>query len=226
MIIITGASRGIGKFLLEHYLNIGEQVIGLYNKTEPSINREYYYQVDIANDKAVTEFCRTIEGKLKNVVLINAAGISYNAFAHKTELEKWRDVIDVNVIGLFNIISKLLPQMREEKYGRIINFSSVVAQAGVMGTSAYAASKSALWGMSKAIAVENGSKNITINNITSGYFNIGMIDEVPSGVLDVIIKRIPAGRLGHPQELLSTVNFIINTPYLNGACIDLNGGLY
>jgi acetoacetyl-CoA reductase/3-oxoacyl-[acyl-carrier protein] reductase len=115
--------------------------------------------------------------------------------------------------------------MRNDNFGRVINFSSVVAQKGIPGTSAYAASKSALWGMAKALAVENGNKNITINNINLGYFNVGMIEQVPENILQDIIKSIPAQRLGNPEEILSLVNLIINNGYLNGASIDLNGGM-
>ena len=225
MIIITGASRGIGKFLLNHYLTEGQDAIGLYNRTLPEDHEGNYYHVDVTNDDDVQRFYDKISPRLKNIILINAAGISYNAFAHKADLSRWKEVLDVNVTGLFNLLSKLLPVMRADNYGRIINFSSVVAQQGVMGTSAYAASKSALWGLSKAIAAENGGKNISINTINPGYFDIGMIGEVPADLLASIIQRIPAKRLGLPEEILATVKYIIETAYLNGASIDLNGGL-
>jgi acetoacetyl-CoA reductase/3-oxoacyl-[acyl-carrier protein] reductase len=116
--------------------------------------------------------------------------------------------------------------MREKKFGRIINLSSVVAQLGVIGTSSYAASKSALWGMSKSIAVENAKLNITINSINLGYFNIGMIEEVPSNILEDIKAKIPNGQLGDPSDILKTINFLRNVSYANGIQIDLNGGLY
>lgn len=225
MIIITGASRGIGKYLLNHYKREGKDVIGLYNATKPEVNRDCYHKVDVTRDDEITSFLNSCP-QLNNIVLINAAGISYNAFAHKADMDLWRDVIDTNVVGLFNFTRHLLPIMRNDNYGRVINFSSVVAQHGVMGTSAYAASKSALWGLSKALAIENGSKNITVNTINPGYFNIGMINEVPDDLLNSIIQKIPAKRLGDPAELLSTVNYIIENAYLNGATIDLNGGLF
>lgn len=225
MIIITGASRGIGKFLFEHYLNEGQKVIGLYNQTIPDTNLIYYSKVDITRDEDIRCMIEEKSAELKDIILINAAGISYNSFAHKADLDRWREVINVNLVGSFNFVRHLLPIMRQDNFGRIINFASVVAQSGVMGTSAYAASKSALWGMSKALVAENGNKNITINTINPGYFDIGMIGEVPPDALKDIINKIPAKRLGNTLEILSTVNFIISTPYLNGATIDLNGGL-
>jgi acetoacetyl-CoA reductase/3-oxoacyl-[acyl-carrier protein] reductase len=116
--------------------------------------------------------------------------------------------------------------MREQGYGRIINFSSVVAQKGIPGTSAYAASKAALWGLTKSIAVENASKGITINNLNLGYFDIGMIKDVPDEMLSIIKKSIPQQKLGEPENILKAVEFLINADYMTGSSIDLNGGLF
>lgn len=223
--IITGASRGIGKFLLNSYLKEGENVIGLYNSTQPDVNQKHCFKLDVSSTSDVADFFSS-QKDLRNIVLINAAGISYNSLAHKSEIDSWSKVIQTNLIGCFNMCRNCLPQMRSDEFGRIVNFSSVVAQTGVVGTSAYASSKSALWGLSRSIAVENAAKNITINNINLGYFNIGMIEQVPDAVINEILKRIPANRLGNPVEILSTISYIINTAYLNGTSIDLNGGLF
>lgn len=225
MILITSASRGIGKFLFEKFKKENIEVIGFYNKTIPNGDLSNMFKVDITSEDEVLGFFKENQHLLKEIILINTAGISYNSFGHKADLESWKTVFDVNLIGTFNLIRLLLTKMRDDNYGRIINFSSVVAQKGVPGTSAYAASKAALWGMSKAIAVENGNKNITINNINLGYFNIGMIEQVPTDYLESLIKTIPAKRLGTADEILSAVKFIIDTSYLNGSSIDLNGGL-
>lgn len=225
MIIITSASRGIGKFLFDKFRNEAKDVIGFYNSTIPEGNMNGLYKVDISKEDEVLNFFNENKSLLKNIILINTAGISYNSFGHKADLDRWKDVFDVNLIGSFNMIRLSLPMMREDNYGRVINFSSVVAQKGIPGTSAYASSKAALWGMSKALAVENGNKNVTINNINLGYFNIGMIEQVPGDYLESLIQSIPAKRLGTPEEILSAVNFIINNAYFNGSSIDLNGGL-
>lgn len=225
MFIITGASGGIGNFLLRSLTDQGEEVIGIYNSTEPETLLDHCFAADLTNDDAVNTFMKKYESRLKNINLINAAGISYNSFAHKADMENWKQVIDVNFVAAFNMTRLLLPYMRNDNYGRVINFSSVVAQQGVVGTSAYAASKSALWGLCKSLAAENANKNITANNINLGYFNIGMIKQVPENMLQTIIEKIPARRLGDPAEILSTVEYIVNTPYLNGSSIDLNGGL-
>lgn len=224
--LITGASRGIGQYLMQHFVSQGHTVIGVYNSTVPSALIENCYQVDLTNESSTADFFRAVEPRLKNVILLNAAGITYNALAHKSDLEAWRKVIDTNVVALFNLTRLLLPLMRQDNYGRIISLSSVVAQMGVVGTSAYATSKSALWGMAKAVAAENAFKDITMNVINLGYFNIGMIDKVPTTMLAEIVSKIPAKRLGQPEEIVSTIEFMIKNSYLNGTAIDLNGGLF
>lgn len=225
MIIITSAARGIGKFLFDKYKNEGKDVIGFYNNTIPEGSLEGFFKIDITKEEQILKFFKDNSNLLNNVILLNTAGISYNSFGHKADLGRWRDVFEVNLLGAFNVIRLALPIMRENNYGRVINFSSIVAQKGIPGTSAYASSKAALWGMSKALAIENGNKNVTINNINLGYFNIGMIEQVPDDYLENLIQTIPAKRLGHPEEILSAVNFITDTAYFNGSSIDLNGGL-
>ena len=116
--------------------------------------------------------------------------------------------------------------MRKKRYGRIILFSSVVPQIGVPGTSAYSASKAGLWGLTKTVAIENATYGITINTVNLGYFNIGMIKDVPTELLNKIIISIPMEKLGDPINILKTVEYLISTDYITGSQINLNGGLY
>ena len=224
-IIITGASRGIGLFLMDRLEKEGYEVFGTYNTTKPPSTKMNLTKVDITNFTEVKKWIETIVNPKDLVVLLNCAGISYNAFAHKADNIKWKNVIDVNLVGTFNVINTLLPIMRESNFGRIINFSSVVPQKGVPGTSAYSASKAGLWGLAKSIAVENAKKGITINTLNLGYFNIGMISEVPEEILSVIVNSIPIQKLGEPENIYNAVRFLMNTDYINGTSIDLNGGL-
>jgi len=225
MILITGASRGLGKYIFDKYNTFDEKnVYGTSNNTQvegiPNI-----VKVDITDFKSVENWILSIDN-IKDITLINCAGLSYNSFAHKAEPELWKKVIEVNLIGTFNCIRAVLPLMRQQKYGRIINFSSVVPKKPTPGVSAYSASKSALWGLTKSISAEVGSLNITINNINIGYVNIGMgIEQVPPEYQEVIKKQIPSGRFCEPDEIFDTVEFLRNTPYVNGASIDINGGL-
>ena len=116
--------------------------------------------------------------------------------------------------------------MREQLYGRIINLASVTAQKGVIGTSAYSSSKSAIWGFTKVVANENATKGITCNCLNLGYFNIGMISMVPENILNEIIQTIPQKKLGDAVNIFNAINFLIESDYVTGTSININGGLY
>lgn len=228
MIVITGASRSIGKYLFETFSEAGELVYGTYLSTKPNSNglEDRLFQVDISNYESVERFLHEIKDNLHEITLLNCAGVSYNAFAHKADPLEWKKVIDTNLVGTFHLIRAFLPIMREKGFGRIINFSSVVAQKGTPGVSAYAASKSALWGLTRSLAQENGSKGITVNNINLGYVNIGMgVEQVPEAYQQIIKAQIPLNSFCEPSDILNTINYLRNTPYINGTSIDLNGGL-
>jgi NAD(P)-dependent dehydrogenase (short-subunit alcohol dehydrogenase family) len=225
-VLITGASKGIGSFIMKRLLSEGKEVFGTYNNTIPALSEKRLSKVDIVNEYEVKNW---IEGVVKHgdqIVLINCAGVSYNALAHKADKLKWKRVIDVNLIGTFNVIYAVLPFMRECNYGRIINFSSVVAQKGIPGTSAYAASKAGLWGLTKSIAAENAKRGITINSLNFGYFNLGMISEIPEEILSGIVNMIPVQKLGDPENIFQAINFLIKADYVNGTSVDINGGLF
>lgn len=227
MIIITGASKGIGKYLCEEYGKTDANIIGIYNNTYVSSNHQNttLYKLDTTKAHEIESWIEKVKISLENITLINCAGINYNSFAHKADSKKWQQVIEVNLIGTFNMISNLLPFMRDQSFGRIINFGSVVSELPSPGISAYAASKSALFGMSKSIAVENATKGITINNINLGYSELGMISEVPEKFLEDIKMRIPSNKLCKPSDIFNTVEYLRNTEYVNGTDININGGI-
>jgi NAD(P)-dependent dehydrogenase (short-subunit alcohol dehydrogenase family) len=227
MILITGASKGIGEFLFNKFSEIGELVYGTYYSGKPIEGKETFFsKVNVSNYQEIANWIESIQENLENIVLLNCAGGNYNSFAHKADVVKWSELININLVGSFNVIHEVLPLMREQKYGRIINFSSIVAQMGIPGTSAYAASKSGLWGMIKSIAVENANKGITINNLNLGYFDIGMITEVPPKFQEIIKAKIPTGNFGNPENIFRAVNFLITTDYINGTSVDINAGLF
>lgn len=226
MIIITGITGGIGNFLFNKFLQAGENIIGTYHENQPEGKIfENTFQLDITEYKYVENFIHRIEPQLKNTTLINCAGITQNAFAHKANINDWTQVINVNLNGTFHLIRAILPVMRQQNFGRIINLSSIVAQIGVMGTSAYAASKSGVNGMIKSIALENAQKGITINTINLGYFKVGMINTIPKEIQETIKSKIAYKEFGDPENIFNTIQYIRQTPYLTGSCIDLNGGL-
>lgn len=227
MIFITGASRGIGQLLFQHFSDLGKDCRGIYLSSpkdpDPRLSR-----IDVRDYESVAAWIDAgVEAAAgRELVLINCAGITYNAFGHKADVQAWRNVIDVNLIGSFHAAQAILPHMRAANYGRIINFSSVVGQKGVPGTSAYAASKAGLWGLTKALAVENAAKGVTVNSINLGYFDIGIIEEVPQAQLAAVIKAIPVARLGKPENIVKTVDFILANGDVCGASLDVNGGLF
>jgi len=226
-ILITGASRGIGHYLIQKLKDEDFDVCGTYNSTNPKdYLRGHFQKVDVTDNDQVQKWITSNVNSGDRIVLLNCAGVNFNALAHKTDPDKWLELLDVNLVGTFRMIRAVLPFMREKGFGRIINFSSVVAQKGVHGTSAYAASKSALWGMTKSIAVENAGKGITINNLNLGYFDIGLISEVPEPMLEGIKKTIPVQELGNPENILNAVKFLIKSDYISGTTLDINGGLY
>ena len=222
MIIITGASKGIGEFLFNKYLEAGIDVIGTNNTT----SNNKLIKLDVKDEQAVIEFYNSLPSNTTKITLINCAGINSNSMTKKFELESFNNVLDVNLVGTFLMIKHALKLMQEDKYGRIINISSVVPQVGISGTVAYSASKSALWGLSKTVAAENANKNITSNCLNLGYFNVGMIKEVPETVLEKILLVIPMQRLGDPVNIYNAIEFIRNSDYITGTQIDINGGLY
>lgn len=226
-ILITGASRGIGKFLLEKFEQAGAEVFGTYlNPNTEFDNDKRYFRLDVTDTEGIQNVVENLKEKFQKPVLINCAGNNYNSFAHKSDSAVWKSVIDTNLTGTYNMIRAFLPVMREKNFGRIINFASVVAEMGIPGTSAYAASKSGLWGMTRSMAVENASKGITINNLNLGYFEIGMITEVSPEYQEIVKSKIPTGRFGNPENIFNAVKFIIDSDYLTGTSLDINGGIF
>ena len=228
MIVITGASRGVGRYLFNEFANNGFEVIGTFFSTLVSSDEHMhsYFKVDIRDYQNVETWVDSIKDRLKEVVLINCAGTSYNSYAHKSNIFLWKNVIDLNLIGTFNVIRNILPVMRSQNYGRIINFSSVVSKLPTPGVSAYAASKAGLNGLTKSLAIENASKGITVNSINLGYVNIGMgVEQVPPEYQEKIKMQIPVGRFCEPAEIYNTVRYLVDTEYVNGSIIDVNGAL-
>lgn len=226
MILIIGASGGIGQYLARHFIDDGNSVAGTYNRNKcESLPSNSFVQLDITDSDAVEHWLHQIKDSLERITVINCVGINYNCFGHKADQEEWEAVVNVNLCGTFNIIRSILPFMREQKYGRIINLSSVVPKIGVMGTSAYAASKSGLWGMTKSLVKENAALGITINNLNLGYIDAGMINDIPANILDSARAMIPAKRFGLPVEIYEVIKMLIKVEYINAANIDVNGGI-
>jgi len=157
-------------------------------------------------------------------ILINCMGINYDSSFHDADPDNWNDVIWTNLLDVAEVMRKALPEMRERKYGRIINLSSVVSSMGVRGTSAYAASKAGLNGMIKSIAIENARHNVLINNLNLGYFDLGMTHKIKN--YEKIKESIPVLEFGNVGEIISAIHFLVRSNYITGTTIDINGGLW
>lgn len=224
---ITGASRGIGKYLFGRFEEEKQQVFGTYHSENEALEGdERYFRLDVTDHFEAAKIADSIKDKAGELVLINCAGNNYNSFAHKSDPQHWKSVIDTNLVGTYNVIRAFLPIMREKNYGRIINFASIVAETGIPGTSAYAASKSGLWGMTRSLAVENATKGITVNTLNLGYFDIGMITEVSEEYQKIVKQKIPTGKFGDPENIYNAVRFIVDSDYINGTSFDVNGGMH
>jgi len=223
MIILTGASGGIGKQLVDELKKIDE-VIGTYFKNKPDVGE--YYQLDITNEESISSFVKAISSRLSKITLINLAGISIDKLTHNLLLEDWNKVLSVNLTGSFLISRHLLPYMIKEKWGRIINVSSVVSQIGVPGTAAYAASKSGLTGLTKTLAKEYASYGITVNCLCFGYFSSGLISTIPTNKVELLKEQIPMKKLGETKDISVAIEFLIKCDYITGTTINLNGGMF
>lgn len=225
MFLISGASRGIGKFLFEKLTGDGEEVLGIFNKTHPASMPERHVKVDVTKEDQIQSFVQSHRTALKEINFVHCAGVNTNGFTHKLSPDSWRSVIEGNLGTAFLMVNALLPLMREQSYGRIVLIASVVPQLGVPGTSAYSSAKAGLWGLTKVIAKENAVKNVTCNCLNLGYYNIGMINEVPPDMMQTVLNTVPMKRLGDPQNIYHAVRFIVQSDYMTGAQLDINGGL-
>jgi NAD(P)-dependent dehydrogenase (short-subunit alcohol dehydrogenase family) len=226
-IIIAGSSGGIGQYLVRAFSE-GNRVIGTYFSAPPSdlVKGAEYFKVDITSSEEVTIFFNDLGPSLLKPVLIYTAGISPNNVTAKIVDQEWDDTIAVNLTGAMYSSRAIIPWMRKLDYGRFIFISSVLSRIAVPGTLGYSVTKAGLCALTKVIAIENASKDITSNALALGYFDIGIIKAVPGNFLNNnVIPKIPKKHVGDPSNIISAVNFIIDSDYLTGSIIDLNGGM-
>lgn len=231
-ILIIGSSGGIGTELIPLFKQENYQLVLHYFNNKPDVAEDENTLVLPANitiENEVVQLMDSIKlrfGKLD--AIINNAGVSISEISWKTNLSNWDKTIAVNLTGPFLVAKHALPLMRSNGWGRVIFISSIVAQTGFAGTAAYAASKAGLLGLTKSLAKEVASKGVTVNAIALGYFNVGMIEDVPSELKAEIISSIPKKALGEAKQLFETIQFILseNSSYLTGQTLNLNGGLY
>jgi NAD(P)-dependent dehydrogenase (short-subunit alcohol dehydrogenase family) len=211
-ILFFGGTGGLGTQVIKHLDNYEVKSLGSKD-------------VDFLDETSILSFFNSIE---KVDVLIIFTNYNYNGFLHKyneSNFDELSKQIEVNILSVTKIISKCLTKMRENNFGRIILSSSVTVDKNVMGTSIYAASKSYYENIVKTICLENASKNITANCIQLGYMDGGLTYTLSEEFIKKTIDSIPSKRLGKPEEISKTIDFLINNEYINGTPIKLTGGL-
>ena len=218
-ILCFGASGGIGKIL---HNGLGEyKFIGLHYCHKKSYT---IAKCDITNYKKVQEIVDIVAEHRQIDILINCGAVMIDELVHKSD--NFENVVNINLIGTYNTIRAVLPYMRKQQHGRIINMSSIVGYCPQIGTGAYTTAKAGLEGLCKSVALENAKLNISCNNIALGYFDTGMFYKLSLENQKQYLSKIPFGRLGESKEIISTVKYLIETPYITGQTIHVNGGLY
>ena len=236
---ITGASKGIGYSIAKAFALNGTTVacasrnLEDLNKTVEKLKslggNAIAVQLDVSNlsnFKSAIDY--TIEKFEKIDILVNNAGIVKDNLILRMKEEDWDSVIDVNLKGTFNGVKSVTPYMMKKKYGRIINISSVSGLMGNYGQINYSAAKSGIIGLTKTSARELASRNITVNAVAPGYIQTDMVSDLNDKFKDELLKMIPLGRIGNPDEIAATVLFLSseNAGYITGETISVNGGLY
>lgn len=229
--IVTGGTKGIGGAIVKSLSENGYDVIATYNTTLPlcDLDNVNYKKLDITDSAACERLVAGLTKQgIKVGVLVNNAGITKDAMFHKMTIENWNEVIRVNLASLYNLTHPVYKQMRNNKYGRIINISSVNANKGQAGQTNYCASKAGIQGFTKALAQEAARYGITVNTISPGYANTNMVASIRPDILDKIKQSIPMGRLCEVDEIASQVSYLASdkAAYITGANIEINGGMY
>ncbi len=233
--LVTGGTRGIGAAIARALKEKGCKVAVTYHGNDErarAFTEETgipAYKWDVADFDACQEGVARVEEDLGPIdILVNNAGITRDSTLVKMTRQMWEEVIDTNLGSCFNMAKAVFPGMRERRFGRIVNISSINGQAGQYGQVNYAAAKAGMIGFTKALALEGARYNVTVNAVAPGYIDTDMVAAVPQNILDKIIARIPVGRLGKPEEIARTVAFLTEDEagFITGATIAVNGGQY
>ena len=234
-ILITGATGGIGNELVKKFTSLEGNVLATGTKIEkledlkkkfPTIN---ILKFDISNHSKIEEFIDNVSSQLSGLdVLVNNAGINMDNLSLRMKDEEWKKVIDVNLGSTFFLCKHAIKKMLKNKYGRIVNITSIVGHTGNLGQSNYAASKSGIIGMSKSLAIEYAKKNITINCVSPGFIQSNMTDRIVESIKLVLTSRIPMAKLGTGEDVSNSVAFLSSdaASYITGETIHVNGGMY
>jgi acetoacetyl-CoA reductase len=234
--VVTGGTRGIGAAIAKALKTAGYKVAANYGGNDEAAQKFKaetgvpVFKWDVSSYEACAAGLAQVTAELGAIeVLVNNAGITRDAMLHRMKPDQWSAVINTNLNSLFNMCRSVIEGMRERKFGRIINISSINGQKGQMGQSNYSAAKAGEIGFTKALAQESARAGITVNAICPGYINTEMVQMVPKDVLEKsILPQIPIGRLGEPEEIARCVVFLASDDagLITGSTLSANGGQY
>ncbi len=234
-ILITGATGGIGNALVKKFLSLDGTVLATGTNTEKldSLKKEFpnisVLKFDISDHSKIEDFIENVSSQLVGLdVLVNNAGITMDNLSLRMKDEEWKKVIDVNLSSTFYLCKHAIKKMLKNKYGRIVNITSIVGHTGNLGQANYSASKAGMVAMSKSLAIEYAKKNITINCVSPGLIQSKMTDKIVESIKAVLTSRIPMSKLGTGEDVSNTVAFLSSdsASYITGETIHVNGGMY
>lgn len=239
-VLVTGAGISLGRMIALHLARLGASVAVNYNTSAKGAEevcseilqlgcKTLPVRADISDPTAVREMFQTVYSELGTVdVLVNNAAINIDATIKNMDDETWNNVFAVNLTGTFYCTREVIPAMRDSHWGRIINVSSVTGFTGAFGAANYAAAKAAIVGFTKSVAREVARYEITANAVAPGYLDIGMGERLPEKFQSELLKMIPLGRFGRPEEVTATIAVLASrgAAYITGQVIHVNGGFY
>ena len=235
-VIITGATGGIGDAIIETFVNYGSNVLATgTNENKLNNLKNIYKNINIKKfnilnhqeiEKFIEDCCNIFNGDPD--ILINNAGITKDNISLRMSHEEWNNVINLNLTSTFLLCKYSIKKMLKNKYGKIINITSVVGHTGNIGQANYAASKSGIVGFSKSLAIEYAKKNINVNCVSPGFIKTNMTEKIDPKFKETIISKIPSNRLGFPSDVANVVAFLSSdlANYITGETIHVNGGMY
>ena len=233
--LVTGGTRGIGAAISIKLKESGYKVAANYAGNDEAAtkfskeNKIAVFKWSIANYEECIAGIKSVEDQLGEIdILVNNAGITRDGMFHKMSQEQWRDVINVNLNGLFNMTHPLWDGMRARGFGRIVNISSINGQKGQLGQANYSAAKAGELGFTKSLALEGARKGITVNAICPGYINTDMVKAMSEKAIEATESQIPVGQLGEPDDIARCVKFLVadESNFITGSTISANGGHY
>jgi acetoacetyl-CoA reductase len=233
--IVTGGTRGIGAAIAKGLKAAGNSVAAIYHGNDEAAAKfkaetgVAVYKWDAADAAAAAAGVAKVAAELGPVdILVNNAGITRDGMFHRMTYEQWSAVIHTNLDSMFAMTRPVIEGMRERGHGRIVNISSINGQKGQAGQANYSAAKAGIIGFTKALALENVKKGITVNAICPGYIDTDMVAGIPEKVLEGIVAQIPLGRLGKADEIASLVVYLTSdaAAFMTGAVLSINGAQY